>query len=157
MATRSTAPGCSFSASKTSFGQRRVQTAVTMSNVPLLAGTNRSRCPPWVQGRTRHGQRLPLQQSRSGYYSALGIPLIAGREFTDADTVNSAKVALVNQTFAKKFPSNDAVGKLMGWAPGEGYRSKLDTTIVGVVEDASYSEVKQTAAAILRRIGRTRG
>jgi ABC-type antimicrobial peptide transport system permease subunit len=31
----------------------------------------------------------------------------------------------------------------MGWAPGEGYRSKLDTTIVGVVGDAKYSEVKQ--------------
>jgi predicted permease len=78
------------------------------------------------------------------YFSALGIPLIAGREFTDADTVNSAKVALVNQTFAKKFAlGNDAVGKLIGWAPGEGYRSKLDTTIVGVVEDAKYSDVKQ--------------
>jgi ABC-type antimicrobial peptide transport system permease subunit len=59
--------------------------------------------------------------------------------------VNSAKVALVNQTFAKKFGlGNDGVGKLMGWAPGEGYRSKPDTTIVGVVEDAKYSEVKQT-------------
>jgi ABC-type antimicrobial peptide transport system permease subunit len=58
--------------------------------------------------------------------------------------VNSAKVALVNQTFAKKFGlGDDAVGKLMGWAPGEGYRSKLDTTIVGVVADAKYSEVKQ--------------
>ena len=33
----------------------------------------------------------------------------------------------------------------MGWAPGEGYRSKLDTTIVGVVEDAKYSAVKQKA------------
>ena len=78
-----------------------------------------------------------------GYFSALGIPLIAGREFTDADTVNSAKVALVNQTFAKKFGlGNDAVGKLMG--NGDGYRSKLDTTIVGVVKDAKYSEVKQT-------------
>ena len=78
------------------------------------------------------------------YFSALGIPLVAGREFSDADTVNSAKVALVNQTFARKFGlGNDAVGKLMGWAPGDGYRSKLDTTIVGVVEDAKYSEVKQ--------------
>jgi ABC-type antimicrobial peptide transport system permease subunit len=70
--------------------------------------------------------------------------LIAGREFTDADTANAAKVALVNQTFAKKFGlGNDAVGRSMGWAPGEGYRSALDTTIVGVVADAKYSDVKQ--------------
>ena len=122
-------------------------TAVTMSNVPLLAGANRSRGVA-VQGfeagpDTDSGSRY--NRVGPGYFSALGIPLIAGREFTDADTVNSAKVALVNQTFAKKFGlGNDAVGKSMGWAPGEGYRSTLDTTIVGVVEDAKYSEVKQT-------------
>jgi predicted permease len=121
-------------------------TAVTMSNVPLLAGTNRSRGVA-VQGfkagpDTDSGSRY--NRVGPGYFSALGIPLIAGREFTDADTANSVKVALVNQTFAKKFGlGNDAVGKLMGWAPGEGYRSKLDTTIVGVVADARYSEVKQ--------------
>ena len=122
-------------------------TAVTMSNVPLLAGSNRSRgvavhgfnAGPDTDSGSRYNRVGP------GYFSALGIPLIAGREFTDADTVNSAKVALVNQTFAKKFRlGNDAVGKLMGWAPGEGYRSRVDTTIVGVVEDAKYSEVKQT-------------
>jgi predicted permease len=122
-------------------------TAVTASSVPILAGTNRGRgvavqgfeAGPDTDSNARYNRVGP------GYFSALGIPLIGGREFTDADTVNSAPVALVNQTFAKKFGlGNDAVGKLMGWAPGQGYRSKLDTTIVGVVEDAKYSEVKQT-------------
>jgi len=121
-------------------------TAVTVSNVPLLAGHNRARdvavqgfkAGPDTDSNSRYNRIGP------GYFSALGIPLISGREFTDADTVNSAKVAVVNQTFAKKFGlGNDAVGKSMGWAPGEGYRSKLDTTIVGVVEDAKYSDVKQ--------------
>ena len=122
-------------------------TAATLSNVQILAGTNRSRGVA-VQGfnagpDTDTGSRY--NRVGPGYFAALGIPLSAGREFTDADTVNSAKVALVNQTFAKKFGlGNDAVGRLMGWAPGEGYRSTLDTTIVGVVEDAKYSEVKQT-------------
>jgi predicted permease len=119
-------------------------TAVTLSNVPILAGKNRQRdvavqgfkAGPDTDSNSHYNKVGP------GYFSALGIPLIAGREFTDADTVNSAKVALVNQTFAKKFGlGNDAIGKLMG--SGDGYRSKLDTTIVGVVEDAKYSEVKQ--------------
>jgi predicted permease len=119
-------------------------TAVTLSNVPILAGRNRQRDVA-VQG----FEAGPDTDSNShynkvgpGYFSALGMPLIAGREFTDADTVNSAKVAVVNQTFAKKFGlGRDAVGKRMG--AGNGYRSKLDMTIVGVVEDAKYSEVKQ--------------
>jgi predicted permease len=123
-------------------------TAVTVSNVPLLTGVNRARdvavqgfkAGPDTDSNSHYNKVGP------GYFSALGIPLVAGREFTDADTVNSAKVALVNQTFAKKFGlGNDAVGKFMGWHAGDGYRSTLDTTIVGVVEDAKYSEVKQKA------------
>jgi predicted permease len=119
-------------------------TAVTVSNVPILAGRNRQRdvavqgfkAGPDTDSNSHYNKVGP------GYFSALGIPLIAGREFTDADTVNSAKVAVVNQTFAKKFGlGSDAVGKLMG--AGNGYHSKLDMTIVGVVEDAKYSEVKQ--------------
>jgi len=121
-------------------------TAVTASNVPLLAGNNRARDVA-VQGfkaESETDSNSRYNRIGPGYFSALGIPLVAGREFTDADTLNSAKVALVNQTFAKKFGlGNDAVGKSMGWAPGEGYRSKLDTTIVGVVRDAKYSDVKQ--------------
>ncbi len=121
-------------------------TAVTVSNVAILAGTNRGRgvavqgfkAGPDTDSNSRYNRVGP------GYFSALGIPLVAGREFTDADKLNSAPVALVNQTFVKKFGlGNDAVGKSMGWAPGEGYRSNLDTTIVGVVADAKYSDVKQ--------------
>jgi predicted permease len=121
-------------------------TAVTMSDVPILTGRNHSRGVA-VQGFTAgpdtdSGSRY--NRVGPGYFSTLGIPLVAGREFTDGDTMNSVKVALVNQTFAKKFGlGNDAVGKSMGWAPGQGYRSTLDTTIVGVVEDAKYSQVKE--------------
>ena len=119
-------------------------TAVTVSNVPILAGHNRQkniavqgfRAGPDTDSNSHYNEVGP------GYFSALGIALIAGREFTDADTLNSARVAVVNQTFAKKFGlASDAVGKLIGWQ--DGYRSKLDTSIVGVVEDVKYSEVKQ--------------
>jgi putative ABC transport system permease protein len=119
-------------------------TAVTVANVPLLASRNRQRDVA-VQGFNAGSDtdsNSHYNKVGPGYFSALGVPLIAGREFTDADRVNSAKVAIVNQTFAKKFGlGSDAVGKLMG--AGNGYRSKLDMTIVGVVEDAKYSEVKQ--------------
>jgi putative ABC transport system permease protein len=120
-------------------------TAVTVSNVPILSGSNRSRNIA-VQG-FKAGpdtdSNAHFNKVGPGYFSALGIPLVAGREFTDADAADSPKVAIVNQTLAKKFGlRHDAVGKLMG-SGVYGYRNPLDTIIVGVVADAKYSEVKQ--------------
>src|SRR6185503_10645509 len=96
---------------------RSLKFALRTPNVPILAGKNRQRdvavqgfkAGPDTDSNSHYNKVGP------GFFSALGIPLTAGREFTDADTVNAAKVALVNRTFAKKFGlANDAVGKLMG-------------------------------------------
>ena len=75
----------------------------------------------------------------AGYFKTMGVPLIAGREFTRADNLKAPKVAIVNEEFAKKFNlGRDAVGKLIGSGPDD----KLDTEIVGLVQNAKYSEVK---------------
>jgi len=78
-----------------------------------------------------------------GYLRTLGIPLVAGREFTRADTLRAPKVAIVNEAFAKKFNlGRDAVGKRMGRG---GSGNELDMEIVGVARDARYNEVKREA------------
>ena len=60
--------------------------------------------------------------------------------------VGAAKVAIVNEAFAKKFNlGRDAVGKYMSDSSGNDV--KLDIEIVGLVQDAKYSEVKQRDAA----------
>ena len=71
----------------------------------------------------------------------MGVPLIAGREFTRADVLGAPKVAIVNEAFAKKFNlGRDAVGKRMGSGrQGEA----MDIEIVGLVQNAKYSEVKR--------------
>ena len=47
-----------------------------------------------------------------GYLQAMGIPLLRGRAFTDADRAGSAQVAMINQTFAKEyFKGKDPVGE----------------------------------------------
>jgi predicted permease len=76
-----------------------------------------------------------------GYFRTLGIPLIAGREFTPADGAGAPNVVIVNEAFAKKFNlGRDAVGKRMSRG---GRSGDLDTEIIGVVPDTKYSEVKQ--------------
>jgi predicted permease len=74
----------------------------------------------------------------AGYFHTMGMPVLAGREFTTSDKLGAPKVAIVNEAFVKKFNlGRDAVGKRMGESGG-----KLDMEIVGVVQNAKYSEVK---------------
>jgi predicted permease len=78
------------------------------------------------------------------YFRTLGIPLLAGREFTDADTKGSPQVAVVNEAFARKFNLGDqVVGKRM--ALGARTNTQLDIEIVGLVRDAKYDQVRDPA------------
>jgi predicted permease len=118
-------------------------TSVAAALVPLLAGNN------WGSSVAVQGFAAgPDTDTHSnynevgpGYFRTVGIPLLAGRDFTAADALGAPKVAIVNEAFAKKFGlGRDAVGKYMGQG---GTEPKLDTQIVGLVQDAKYSEVKQ--------------
>jgi predicted permease len=118
-------------------------TGVVGSLVPLIAGSN------WGTGVSVQGfeagpdtdTHANYNEIGPGFFRTLGIPLIAGREFTRADAAGAPKVAIVNEAFARKFNLGpDAVGKFM--AQGTGGNVKLDVEIVGVVQDAKYSEVK---------------
>jgi hypothetical protein len=73
-----------------------------------------------------------------GYFATVGIPVLAGREFTRYDAIGTPKVAVVNQAFAKKFKLGaNPVGKRMDQG-----NDSLDIEIVGLVQDAKYSDVK---------------
>ncbi|MBT8487227.1 MAG: ABC transporter permease [Gemmatimonadetes bacterium] len=80
-----------------------------------------------------------------GYFSTLGMPLVAGREFTPSDGDGAPGVVIVNEAFSRKFELEgpQAVGKFMS-DNGSG-QDDLDLEIVGVVQDAKYSDVKQAA------------
>lgn len=72
-----------------------------------------------------------------GYFSNVGMRLIAGRAFTDRDLENTPKVAVVNRTLARKyFVDGQAIGRHFG----EGTR---DVEIVGIVDDARILSVKE--------------
>jgi predicted permease len=116
-------------------------TAVSAGRVALIAGNN------WGNDVNVQGfERGPDVDANSrfnmvgpGYFGALGIPLVAGREFTASDALGAPEVAVVNQRFAQKFGlGGDAVGKFMSRGG-----DSLNMEIVGVVTDAKYSEVKQ--------------
>jgi putative ABC transport system permease protein len=62
--------------------------------------------PPAERPHTHH------RAVSAGYFQALGVELVQGRGFTDADSDGAPRVAIVNQTMARRlFPGADAVGK----------------------------------------------
>lgn len=77
----------------------------------------------------------------AGYFSTLGIPLVAGREFTAADAGKAPKVALINQAFARHFFANrNPLG--MHITSGSG-NVKPDVQIAGIVRDSSYGSLRE--------------
>ena len=74
------------------------------------------------------------------YFRTLEIPLLSGREFVESDILETSKVAIVNESFARKFGlGRDVVDRRMGEG---GLDAELDLTIVGLVRDATYNDVK---------------
>ena len=75
------------------------------------------------------------------YFAALGTPLMTGRDFARTDAKTSQKVAIMNETAAKKFfPNRSAVGSRMAFGGGN---VKLEIEIVGVVRDAKHANVRE--------------
>ena len=78
-----------------------------------------------------------VNQVSPGFFDTLEIPLLSGRLFTDTDTLDRPLVAVVNESFARRFGLGDnPIGKRLG------REQALDTEIVGLVRDAAYSSVK---------------
>ena len=74
------------------------------------------------------------------YFSTIGIPLRAGREFTEADTSDTRPVAIVNEAFVHKFRlGRSAIGARIGTTTGR----LPDIEIVGVVADAAYRNARE--------------
>jgi predicted permease len=75
----------------------------------------------------------------SDYLHTLGVPILQGRDIADADTRQAPKVAVVNQTFVRRFFSNGAVlGHMVG-----GTKAESQFTIVGVAADSKYTSVAE--------------
>ena len=74
-------------------------------------------------------------------FAVLGVPLLAGREFTDEDHDKSEDVSIVSQSVAQRlFPNGDAVNRHMWWTDPY-FGDKVPRRIVGVVADVNDENV----------------
>jgi predicted permease len=79
-------------------------------------------------------------QVQPDYFRAVGVHVIKGREFTEADSVTAPKVAIVNETFANKiWPGQDPIGKI--------FRTEKDgpaIQVVGLTRTGKYTFLYET-------------
>jgi putative ABC transport system permease protein len=91
-------------------------------------------------------QLLPLinhlQEVSPAYFATLGIPILRGRAFTEADRPGQQPVAIVSESVARRFwPKDDAVGRRVGYPFPSPW-----ITIVGVVPDTKQDSLRDTTS-----------
>jgi predicted permease len=132
--------------------QRVLQTLAALPGVRSVAGTTD---PELADDNTSNNitldgytakenedMNVESPQVSPGYFSTMGMPLVAGREFTDQDRDSTHKVAVVNESLARHYfgEPQRAVGHY--YCKGGG-SVKPDTEIIGVVKDAKHTGVRQ--------------
>jgi predicted permease len=136
--------------------------AAALSNNGLFAGSDNSDALE-VEGYTRSGTGNADRGSRydavgPGYFSTLGVPVILGREIVESDRAGGARVAVINEAFAKQFfAGRNPIGRHLTQSYGE---ERNTYQIVGVAGDSRqnrlrgpiehrfYTPMTQPAAAI---------
>lgn len=115
--------------------------AAFTSELPLTPGGSSSSLTlksPVVDGGVVHVQASPRIVSPH-YFSVLGIRILAGRSFIDADTETSQPVVIVNETFARRYLGASPLGStlpLVAYGPPSG--EPVQCTVIGVVDDVRY-------------------
>src|SRR5258707_2035119 len=73
------------------------------------------------------------------FFSTLGVPVLAGRDFADSDTATSPHAGIINEQFAQRFfPNQNPLGHPIG--PDNGI---YQMTVVGVVKDHKYRSINE--------------
>jgi predicted permease len=110
-------------------------TAVASTAIPLLTGSGFERMVEVGDVTDVDDPQARGNFVGPGLFATTGVALLAGRDFADTDTVDSPQVAIVNESFARKF-------NLGPGAIGRRFRvfgEDVDREIVGVVADAADS------------------
>ena len=115
---------------------------VSMSEIGTLSGSQ-WRTTVRVDGyKPKEGEDMNPSVDGVGprYFSTMGIPLVAGREFQDTDTAGSPKVAIINEAMAKYFYGDtNPIGRRFGQGGG----NPTDIEIIGVARDSRSQTIRE--------------
>ena len=113
-----------------------------VNNMPL-SGINSSISEFGLPGPDGKPELMSARTVSPQYFAAMGIPLIAGRDFADSDQTGAPSVAIINEYLARRlFPNRSPLGENL-----KGASNSTGPTIVGVVKDSSQMSYELPAKA----------
>ncbi|HEY0003633.1 MAG TPA: ABC transporter permease [Pyrinomonadaceae bacterium] len=121
-----------------------VESAGAVSNLPLSGSL-------WGRSLTVEGRPVlsvgeaPMINhcvTTPGYFRSMGIPIIAGRDFTEADTKDALQVTLIDERLAREYwPNESPLGKRIRFGPPESNEPWF--TIIGMVGEVRHERLDQ--------------
>jgi len=124
-----------------------VERVGVVGNAPVKSCCSRmAYYPEGKQYPVDEGPRTMLNMATPSLFAALGMPLLAGRAFSEHDITGAPRVAIVSESFARaEWPGVSAVGRRFRQAPND----TSWVTIVGVVPDIVQREVRDGRPALV--------
>src|SRR5262249_4898593 len=97
--------------------------------------------------------RARIRTASPGFFATLGIPLVAGRDFNDADRNGEERVVIINQKIATQlFPGQDPINRHLMWTDGIMKFIGVSTEprrIVGIVADVDDEKITPSPAMMV--------
>ena len=113
--------------------------------------TNKPDAPAFSRSGPPHEEDDALAWANAvsdGYFTTLGVPLLAGRDFDARDSRTAPHVAIVNASMARHFfGTSAAVGRTFRKQEGSGWGKPIE--VVGVVGDTKYISLRDSAQRII--------
>jgi predicted permease len=126
-----------------------VEHAAETNVVPL--SRNSTTNGVWFDGEARGNlvnKVVSFSRITPGYFETLRMPLIAGRDITERDTVNTPDVAVVNETFVRRVAEGKSPIGRRFWIEAGPNRPERLYEVVGVVKDTKYRTMDEDPTAV---------
>jgi putative ABC transport system permease protein len=99
---------------------------------------------------------INVECAMPGYFSTMGIRQIAGRDFTDQDTMTSSGVVIVSESLARTaWPGQDPVGRRLSMNMPSSPLDDKWLTVIGVVADVRYREIETARLDLYQPYGQS--
>jgi macrolide transport system ATP-binding/permease protein len=122
-----------------------IESAAFGSRIPLGFGGNSSTSVGIDGYVPRENEEIVINYSTigSGYFETMGVPIRAGREYNDTDTLESPRTVVINEAMARRYwPDGKAVGGRVRFGPNA-------AEVIGIVADTKYNSINERPLAQL--------